>query len=166
MDARIEVDDAAFLASLDPAIGEWRLQVFEILGHIADEVVVRARELVAKRTERLMETIRRGPLVLAEWGAYVEISAGDGTRYAIFQEFGTYKMAAHPFMRPAFAMAAGLLRAGGYYARTATTSKTRAAARRELHRKRLRRAVGAGLLTGEEARRESRRISNLRRFRG
>jgi HK97 gp10 family phage protein len=164
--ADIKVDTAGFLASLPAAVEEWNLQAFEFIEHVAEEAVDKARELVAKRTGKLASTIGRGPLVVSRKGAFVEVRAGDGTRYAIYQEFGTSKMAAHPYFRPALALAAGGARGAGYAARTASTSKSRAAARRSLHRAKLRRAVKAGLLTSKEARQESRRISAIRRFRG
>ncbi len=163
---QIKVEEAEFVGALPGAFEEWVVQAFEYLDHTADQVVDKAVSLVAKRTGRLASTIRRGPLVRTPKGAWIEIQAGDGTRYAIFQEFGSYKMKAHPFLRPAMAMAAGLARGVGYAARVSSTSKTRAAARRETHRAKLRRAVHAGLLTSTEARRESRRISTIKHFRG
>lgn len=165
--ARIDVDDRAFLAGIPPAIEEWRLDAYGMVDHVADKVVARAKELVAKLTGTLASTIVRGALVVTRTDAYVQIAAGDGTRYALYQEFGTHKMKAHPFMRPALAMGAGVLRAAGFAVRTVTTSKTRAAVKRAAHRQKLRRAVQAGYLTHRQAGAESKRISSLpRRFRG
>lgn len=167
MSARVDVDDGAFLAALPAAIEEWRVESFAVADLTADKVVDTARGLVAKRTGHLEATIHRDPLVrTSRDSGFVQIVAGDGTRYAIYVEFGTFKDRAQPFMRPALAMAAGALRAGGFEARMAGTSKTRAAVRRSIHRKKLRRAVKAGHLTAAEAARESRRISNIRKFRG
>lgn len=162
----IGVDEGAFLSALPGAFQEWLTQAFHHLDQVADEVVDNADELVARRTGALEMTIHRGPLILTSRGAEIVIVAGDGTRYAIFQEFGTYKMRAHPFFRPALAMAAGGLRAGGYAARTVTTSQTRAAARRAAHRTKLRRAVKKKMLTSAQAKAESRRVSGIRRFKG
>lgn len=164
--ARIDVDDGAFLASLPAAMEEWRLESYAYLDHVADKVVVRAKELVAKRSGKLASTIHRDPLVVTGKGAYVRVSAGDGTRYAIYVELGTYKDRAQPFMRPALALAAGLLKGAGYAARTATTAKTRAAVKRSVHRAKVRRAQASGLLTSAQARAESKRVSSIAKFRG
>lgn len=162
----IDVDNAAFLAALPAAIEEWQLDSYMFIDDVADKVVTRAQVLVAKRTTKLEHTIHREPLVKTARGAYVQIVAGDGTRYAIYQEFGTSKMRAHPYMRPALAMAAGAMRSAGYSAQMVGTSRTRAATKRAAHRAKLRRAVRAGMLTPAQARMESKRISRIRRFRG
>jgi HK97 gp10 family phage protein len=163
---RVDVDAGAFQAAIPAATEEWRLAAYAAIDHVADKVVDTAQVLVAKRTTTLEHTIERGPLVIQPKGAYIQIVAGDGTRYAIYQEFGTYKMAAHPFFRPALALAGGVLRGVGYAARAVTTSKTRAAVHRAAHRQKLRQAVRAGFLTSAQARREARRVSAMRRFRG
>jgi HK97 gp10 family phage protein len=163
--ASIDVDDGAFLAAIPSALEEWRLEAFKVIDLTADKVVEIAQGLVAKRTDALEGTIHRDALVrTGENSAYVQVSAGDGTRYAVYQEFGTFKMRAHPYMRPALAMAAGGLRGAGFAARTSTTTSSRAAVKRAAHRQKLRRAVRAGLLSGAEARRESRRVSGIRNF--
>jgi HK97 gp10 family phage protein len=162
---RIDFDVDGFVGSLPAALEEWRLQAFAVAEVTADKVVDTAKELVAKRTTHLEATIHRDALVrTGPDRAEIVISAGDGTRYALFQEFGTSVMPAHPFMRPALALAAGSARAGGAAAKMITTSKTRAAVKRAAHRSKLRQAVKAGRLTPAEARRESKRISKIRGF--
>jgi HK97 gp10 family phage protein len=163
-DVRISVDAAAFDASIPGAMEEWLAEVYVALDQVADKVVETAKSLVPKRTSKLASTIVRGPLVVDPRGAYVQITAGDGTRYAIYQELGTFKMKATPYMRPAFAIAAGSLRGAGYAARSASTTSSRAAVRRAAHRQRLRQAVRAGALTSAQARREAARIARIRNF--
>jgi hypothetical protein len=163
-DVRITVDDAAFEASIPGAAEEWLLSAYEAIDKVSDKVVELAKGFVAKRTTKLEQTINRGPLVVTGTGAYVQITAGDGTRYAIYQEFGTHIMAAHPYMRPALALAGGSLRGAGFAARMGSTTSSRAAAHRAAHRQRLRQAVKAGVLTRSQARREAARISRIRNF--
>lgn len=133
---KVEVDEdaGAFLAALPAAMDEWRLESYHYPEEVADKVVDTARGLVAKRTGLLESTIHRDPLVITAGGAWARVVAGEGTRYVIYQEFGTSKMNAHPFMRPALAMAAGVFRGGAYAARTALTSQERAALKRRAHR--------------------------------
>lgn len=139
---KVDVDGDAglFLAALPAAIEEWRLESYHYPEQVADRVVDIAQQLVAKRTGLLEGTIHRDPLVVTSTGAWARVVAGEGTRYVIYQEFGTSKMKAHPFMRPALAMAAGAFRGGAYAARTVLTSQARAALKRRMHRLRYRRS--------------------------
>lgn len=163
-DVGIKIDDAAFNASLPAAQERWLLDIYGAVDKTGDKVVDLAQGFVAKRTGKLASTIVRGPLTISGNRVFVQITAGDGTRYAIYQEFGTFKMKAHPYMRPAFALAAGSLRAAGYTARIAGTTSSRAAVHRAAHRQRLRQAVRAGTMTSAAARSEARRISRIRNF--
>lgn len=66
---------------------------------VADRIAITARQFVAKDTWALNDTIRSESVV---GGHEAQVIAGDGdVDYAFFQEYGTYKMAAHPFMGPA-----------------------------------------------------------------
>lgn len=160
----VKIDDAAFKAALPGAQAKWLEEVYLAVDKVGDHVVELAKGFVAKRTGKLASTIVRGPLTISGNRVFVQITAGDGTRYAIYQELGTYKMRAHPFMRPAFALAAGSLRRAGFTARLTSTVSSRAAVHRAIHREKLRKGVRGGYLTSWQAHRESARIARIRDF--
>jgi HK97 gp10 family phage protein len=160
----VKIDAAAFNAALPGAQAKWLQDVATAVDKVGDKVVETAKGLVAKRTGKLASTIVRGPLTIAGSRIFVQITAGDGTRYAIYQEFGTHKMAAHPYMRPAFGIAASSLRGAGIAARVTSTASSRAAVHRAVRRQQLRLAVRTGTMTFGQARRESARISRIRNF--
>jgi len=54
-----------------------------------------AKRLAPVDTGRLRASIHTTPMKPAR-----EIAVSDGTNYGVFQEFGTSKMKAHPFLRP------------------------------------------------------------------
>lgn len=69
---------------------------------VADRIAATARSLVAYDTGALHDTIHSTSVAI---GHEAQVIAGDeeeGVDYAGYQEYGTYKMAAHPFMGPAF----------------------------------------------------------------
>lgn len=135
----VEVDDRAFLAGFAAAVEGWKVDAIEFTVKTADRVVAIAEVDAPVRTGALKADIKAGPFVRTPTGGFVLITAG--TREAFYQEFGTSKMPAHPFMRPALATVAGGLRSIGIAARLASTPAARAHLRRARQRQRVRRAT-------------------------
>ena len=166
--ASVEVDDRAFLEGFRAAMDVFR-DVGELVAvEIADKVVLSAKELVPKRTGQLAESIHREAPIRHRLGVSVEVKAGGpGIRETIFMEFGTYKDRPHPYMRPAFARAAGALRGAGFSARLAYSHQARLFVRRMQARAKVRRLQRRGQLriTGAEARQIGREISSRMAFR-
>lgn len=82
-----------------PGVKEVHLQVDRTKDRLVADILADMRRYVPVLTGALRSTIRedRGTPVTRIW-------AGDesaGVDYAAYQEFGTSKMAAQPFMRPA-----------------------------------------------------------------
>lgn len=66
---------------------------------VADKIATSAQEYVPVDTSALHDTIRS---VSTGAGKEAEVTAGDDTvDYAAYVEFGTYKMAAQPYLSPA-----------------------------------------------------------------
>lgn len=112
--AVVDVDDRAFQESFKVAMDAYRLRGEEYAVEKADQVVEIAKSLVAVGTDRrdppgrLKASIRHDPPLRNAGGVSVKVSAGGpGIRETLPQEFGTYKMRAQPYMRPALAAAAG-----------------------------------------------------------
>jgi len=92
--------DLRNIANLEKALKEMPGLVKEELGKAVEELVLiveaKAKELCPVDTGLLRSSITP---VIASWAeAYV----GTNTQYAPYVEFGTKKMAAQPFLEPAF----------------------------------------------------------------
>lgn len=68
---------------------------------VADRIASTARSFVAVDTGALQDTIRSESVGIGHEAQVIAGDEAEGVDYAVFQEFGTYKMAAHPFLGPA-----------------------------------------------------------------
>lgn len=159
----VSVDSRAFQAGFLAAIEELKGRVDLIVGEAGARGAERARELAPKRTGALAASIHSSPLSHGRAGPFVIVSAG--TREALPMEFGTYKDQPQPFMRPAAASLAGILRSGGYAARVQSSQRTKLFARRVRARAVVREQRRGGALTSLQARGVSRQISQTFRYR-
>ena len=165
------VEDREFIEGFRLALQEYRAlgEVYAV--EIAEKIVVIAKGLVPERTGRLAASIRHEGPVMTDRQVYVWVMAGGpGIRETVFMEYGTYKDRPHPYMRPAFAQAAGALRRLGYSARLVYSHQARLHVRRmrarlKVHNLRRRRRGGLEL-TAAEARVVAREISQRLRYRG
>lgn len=157
------MDARAFKAGFAAAIEALKGDVAAIVGETGAKAVERARSLAPKRTGALIASIRATPVLPGRQGPFLYVIAG--TREALPMEFGTYKDRPHPFMRPAAASLAGVLRAGGYAARVNSSQRTRLFARRVRARAVVREHRRRGELTSVQARAVSRELSNRLRYR-
>lgn len=70
---------------------------------LADDVVEKARDIVPVRFGFLRDSIRASKVGRGEYQAHARSTEGGANRdYAHFVEYGTSKMTAQPFMRPAY----------------------------------------------------------------
>ena len=76
--------------------------VQRILEEVAEFIKERARQLAPVLTGQLRDSI---DVLVQDWGFLVVA----GVEYAQFVEFGTVRMAAHPFLTPAIQEGAALL---------------------------------------------------------
>lgn len=97
-----QLDDKAFIAGLKDQMSKLKLRTESDLLRLGIDVERKAKQLCPVKTGRLRSSIShkqgrdsRGP--------YVDI--GTSVKYGPFIEFGTSRMAAQPFLRPAFAEA-------------------------------------------------------------
>ena len=126
-------------AELDRIVAHLDSNKEEILERFANEVEWKAKQLapVAKSAKgitggTLMNSIhtktkhggsKPGPVLrphvtveeLPEPGGNVVAIVGSGVDYAAYQELGTYKMAAHPYLGPAVEAQAKVLNDGSYW---------------------------------------------------
>lgn len=100
---QITLDGDAFMASLRRSVAALAITSEAALWVLGLTIQNNARILAPVDTGRLRSSIqaRKGT---DSRGPYVEIVAG--TNYAAYVEFGTTRMAAQPYMRPAIAIAA------------------------------------------------------------
>lgn len=75
--------------------GDARRLVQDVIGVAALAIEGEAKVLSPYKTGALRSSIAAKPVATYTW------EVAPHKDYAIFQEFGTYKMAAHPYMRPA-----------------------------------------------------------------
>lgn len=125
----VSVDDRAFLEGFRLAMDAYRKLGEDYAVMTADHVVAVAKGLVPVGIDlrdppgRLRESIRRD-LPVREGNTRVSVSVhagGPGIRETLPVEFGTYKMRAQPYMRPALELAAGALGSLGIAVRSQTT---------------------------------------------
>lgn len=100
---RYVIDDRAFRRSLPRAVRELEVRGERHLLGLAIKVQNEARRLCPVDTGRLRASIHHVPGRDAR-GFYVQV--GTNVNYAGFVEFGTRRMRAQPFLRPALARAA------------------------------------------------------------
>lgn len=98
----IDVDAADFMRGLQRALDKLELQTERDLLRLAIRVQNNARELCPVDTGRLRSSIMHVPGEDAR-GPYVDV--GTNVEYATHVEYGTSRMSAQPFLRPAFAEA-------------------------------------------------------------
>lgn len=138
--ADVTVEDEAFLEGFRLAMDEYRQLGEDYAVMTSDKIVDVAKGLAPVGTDprdppgRLRESIRHDPpRRIGNAGVSVTVRAGGpGIRETLPVEFGTYKMRAQPYMRPAFAVAAGALRSVGVAVRMTASHQ----ARRQLKRAR------------------------------
>jgi HK97 gp10 family phage protein len=91
----VRIVEDTFTQKLAGASARLREIAFNVLDQAGTDIEAMAKELVHVRTGYLRSTIyHRVDGLSLEAGATVD--------YAPFQEFGTRRSAAHPFLRPAF----------------------------------------------------------------
>lgn len=95
--AAIEMDSAAFMASLISAVAALEVATTAQLWTLALRIQNTARSLAPVDTGRLRSSIQA-----SKGDGYVEI--GTNVEYAVFVEFGTRFQPAQPFLRPAIAI--------------------------------------------------------------
>lgn len=100
--SKVNVDDKAFLKSLQAAVGRLKIETAADLSRLGLDIQNRARELCPVDTGRLRSSIRAVDGKDAT-GVYVDV--GTNVEYAPHVEFGTSRMPAQPYMRPALAEA-------------------------------------------------------------
>lgn len=102
----VSVDDRAFESAFSAVLKEID-EVCEKAGmKTAGLVQEIAQDLVHKQTETLELDIEIRGSGRDEDGYYVEVGTTEAdVVYGLYQEFGTHRMPAHPFMRPAIAEA-------------------------------------------------------------
>lgn len=100
----VDFDDAAFQAGLKRALARLALRTERDLVVLGLKVQNGARERCPVDTGRLRSSIVTSGLQRDGQGAYVEV--GTNVFYAGFVEFGTRRMAAQPYLRPALLEAA------------------------------------------------------------
>lgn len=162
--AGMTFDDRAFLRGFEGAVVEFRKDATELVDAWGDEVADTARGLAARgATGDLEASISSVPGEDPD-GPFVEVGSR-GVRYAIPQEYGTYKMAAHPFMRPSLQQLAKELKLEGLSA-SLRSGRARANARRAALRTRIRKAYQSGQIGEVEARVLSKTLSQKTRYRG
>jgi hypothetical protein len=118
--AGMEVNTGEFEASITPAMAAVRHEAFDIGERVADRWVEAAVELAPELKEldprwvpgALKASIHRGPLEEHPGGARITVSGGEGLSrpWEWFTEYGTAKMRARPWFRPAAAIAETELR--------------------------------------------------------
>lgn len=126
--ADVTVEDQAFLDAFKLAMDAYRQLAEDYAVLTSEHVVAVAKGLVPVGDDprdppgRLRESIRHDPPIRDANSVRVTVSAGGpGIRETLPVEFGTYKMRAQPYMRPALALAAGGLSSLGIAVRTQTT---------------------------------------------
>jgi hypothetical protein len=80
-----------------------------VLGIIANDVLIGAIARAPVDTGALMNSLQTENPGRNSWNVH------DGVEYGIFQELGTYKMAAHPFMIPSAWAAGNRLNSGALW---------------------------------------------------
>jgi bacteriophage HK97-gp10 putative tail-component len=158
----LSVDASEFLSGLGAALKEMDVDAGVILNEVGDQVVNRARSAVPKASGQLAGSIHGTP-GRDQDGPWIDV--GTSLDYGFFVEFGTYKMRARPYLRPALSMAArGIATAGGRAKRSGKRGQlvTKRAGKRGL----VRRAYRKGQISASEARSLSREVSQRFQYRG
>jgi HK97 gp10 family phage protein len=104
---QVDYNSAAFMRGLEQAVHRMGLRTEADLARVGMRVQNAARGYCPVDTGRLRSSITSTP-GKDHLGPYVEI--GTNVEYAAPVEFGTSTMEAQPFLRPAFADAAGFVR--------------------------------------------------------
>src|SRR5260370_18368879 len=105
-----------FVAGLREALADFDAKAEEVVLQVGAKVVSLAEGFAPHGATGVLEgSIHSDPGRDAK-GPYVDVGTQDPVGF--FQEFGTWKMKAHPFMRPALAQAGAALRAPGARTRT------------------------------------------------
>lgn len=100
----VVVDDRAFQAGLAAALGDFKEEAWAQSGE-------RAQQIKSGAERRAPKLSGEGAASIAvtegtdEEGRYIEV--GTDVEHMFYQEFGTSRMPAHPFMRPSIAENSG-----------------------------------------------------------
>lgn len=81
-----------------------------VIGHLADDFVETAKDLVAKDEQKVMRSIRKEKRA-GDWYIVAD-RLGERDEVAVYLEIGTHKMAPRPYMVPASRL---VLASGGLY---------------------------------------------------
>lgn len=94
------MSDVVFIPNLALKTGwEHAPETWGMMGIVGEQIAGVAAQLAPRETGRLAESINSHPAPGPTGGAGVDVVAD--VEYALFVEFGTSKMAAQPFLRPA-----------------------------------------------------------------
>lgn len=147
--AELTIDTRAFIAGLASALREMRDGDGEDYLRTAAEAALNVAEARVKRRSGAVADglgMRSG-----EGWVDVGVISPPPDRHDFYLEFGTYKDAAQPFMRPALAAVASGIAAAGGQARRRSSVTSRGVAARARKRAIIRGAVRAGTLSSGEA---------------
>lgn len=160
---QMSIDDRAFVRGLNEALVDFRHDADDLVQLLGDQVAERARQLAPRGdTDDLVNSINNEPGADAR-GPYVDVGS-KGVYYALFVEYGTYKMKAEPFMRPALAMVRGELTGEGLAA-SLRSPRVRAMVHRARVRNKVRKAYQSGRISETQAKALSAEISTKLRYR-
>ncbi len=154
-----ELDAGPFLAGLREALADFDAKAEEVVLQVGAKVVSLAEGFAPHGATGVLEgSIHSDPGRDAK-GPYVDVGTQDPVGF--FQEFGTWKMKAHPFMRPALAQAGAALRAAGARTGTRSSRGARGIRKRAALRTQLRKAYRGGRLSAGQARSAAQQLSRI-----
>lgn len=132
--ATVETTTGPFLTALGEAFKDFDHDAEVLVVHVGDEVVSLAEGYAPHGATGVLEGSISATAGRTAEGPYVDVGTSDPVGF--YQEFGTSKMRAHPFMRPALAQVGAVLRAasgvGGF--RGGSAFRKQIVARRRLRR--------------------------------
>lgn len=104
------VGDTEVVGNLRRAASSLDVRSKVLIGHLVDDMVEAAKDLVAKDEEKVMRSIRK-EVRRNDWYLVAD-RLGDRDEVAVYLEIGTHKMAPRPYMVPATRLT---LASGGLY---------------------------------------------------
>lgn len=170
MPESVTFSDKAFLSGLNAACTDFQRDSASMVQVLGEQIAEAARALAPTshdpRAEpgKLKASISSDPGIEPR-GPFTDVGVHDpDAYYGLFVEYGTYKMAAEPFMRPALAQAGAQLRSLGVGAGM-RSPRARALVKRANLRNKVREAYQSGKISEKEARSLSAQISSQLRYR-